>query len=490
MKNAFPMSGGFWRGAAKSPGRLVRYSPMEAATPALQPVRILVVDDEENIRLTLSMCLEADGHCVTAVGTVQGALVEVSRRAFDLIFLDLRLGVDNGLDLIPRLLAENPWAKIVVITAYASVETAVEAMKRGATDYLPKPFTPAQVELVTRNVADRRRLEARVESLQEALGGADPDAELPCVSASMRLALETAKRVAASTATVLIQGEPGVGKGRIARAMHAWSNRGRGPFGAISCHGLSAEALETELFGVSSHEAPDLPADRRGRVVFCDGGTLVLHDIAELPVYLQPKVLRLLRDKEYERANDLTSRRADVRVLATTSVDLRQAVERGDFRADLLLAVDVVTIEVPPLRERPEDIGFLAERYLAHYARESGRQVIGFTPDALDALLKHSYPGNTRELRNLVERAILLCEGERIGLEHLPPNLLNMEAYRVGDLVSLEKISDLHIRRVLASTRSFEAAASVLGINSITLWRRRKRYGLKAAPPGNGAETS
>jgi NtrC-family two-component system response regulator AlgB len=448
-------------------------------------LRILIVDDEENIRLTLSLCLEADGHQVSTAGTVQAALVEVSQRAFDLIFLDLRLGLDNGLDLIPTLLAENPWSKIVVITAYASVETAVEAMKRGAADYLPKPFTPAQVQLVTEKVADRRKLEAKIESLQQALGR-DPEADFPTASATMRRTLEMARRVAASSATLLIRGEVGVGKGRLARAIHGWSGRAAGAYGSMSCHGVATDALEVELFGVSSHDAPSAPATRRGRAAFCDGGTLVLHEIADLPLSLQPKLLRLLHDKEYERANDLTARRADVRVVATTSVDLHEQARQGHFRPDLLLAVDVVTIEIPPLRDRPDDIRILAERFLAHFAKESGRNVAAFDRDASDALMKHSYPGNVRELRNLIERAVLLCDRDQISLEHLPPNLLNAEAYRVGDLVSLEKISDLHIRRVLACTRNYEAAATVLGINSITLWRRRKRYGVKASPPANG----
>jgi NtrC-family two-component system response regulator AlgB len=449
---------------------------------AIGPLSILVADDEENIRLTLSLCLEAEGHRVEVAGNVQAALMHVSRRAFDLIFLDLRLGLETGLDLIQRLLAENPWTKIVVITAYASVETAIEAMKRGATDYLPKPFTPAQVQLVTEKVAERRRLEVKLQALQQAIGE-DPEANLPCESACMRQALETAQRVAVSNSALVIRGEVGVGKGRLARMIHAWSGRSPGAYAAVSCGTTSAETLEAELFGVSSYSEPAAAPGHRGRIAFCEGGTLVLHDVVDLPRQLQPKLVRLLRDHEYERVDDLTGRRADVRVIATSSVNLHEAALSGSFRQDLLLAMDVVTIEIPPLRDRPEDVRLLAERFLAHFARESGRGVTGFSPDALDALAKHSYPGNARELRNLVERAVLLCDGPVIRLEHLPPNLLNAEAYRVGDLVSLEKISDLHIRRVLASTRSYEAAANVLGINSITLWRRRKRYGLTALPP-------
>lgn len=459
---------------------------MEAASPPSHGLRVLIVDDEESIRLPLSLSLRSDGHQVTAVATVQASLVEVSHRAFDLIFLDLRLGVDNGLDLIPRLLAENPWAKIVVIASYASVETAVEAMKRGATDYLPKPFTGAQVRLVTRTLAERRELEHRLQTLQSMLED-DPDAGMPTVSTSMRQAIELARRVARSTAPLLIKGEVGAGKDRMARAIHAWSGRSRSAFAAVSCGGLSAENLELELFGVSAQDAPEAPRAHRGRAAFCDGGTLVLHEIGQAPLSLQPKLLRFIRDREYERVNDVTSRRVDVRVIGTTTEDLSGAARRGTFRPELLLAVDVVSIEIPPLRARPDDVRLLADRYLAFYAHANRRPAVGFSPDAIDALTRHSYPGNLRELRNLIERAVLLCEGERIGLEHLPSNLLNSHAYAVGDLVSLQKISDLHIARVLASTRSYEAAAAVLGINSITLWRRRKRYGAAFDKPAGAA---
>jgi NtrC-family two-component system response regulator AlgB len=445
-------------------------------------LRVLIVDDEENIRLLLSGCLVADGYRVATARTLDAALAEVTQRAFDLIFVDPRLGDEAGMDLVARLLSENPWSKIVVLGANASIGTAVDAMKRGAADFLAKPVTPDEVRMVVAKLGERRRLEAKVESLQQALGG-DPEDDLPCASASMRHALEVARRVAPSSATLLIHGEMGVGKGRLARAIHAWSGKPAPAYASLSCHGATADSLDVELFGLSKQLDLDAPPAKRGRVAFCDGGTLVLHEVADMPLSLQPKLLRLLHDKEYERVNDLTCRRANVRVVATTTADLHEAARHGAFRPDLLLAVDVVTIEIPPLRDRPDDIRLLADLFLAHFARESRRHVTGFTNDAMDALLKHSYPGNVRELRNLVERAILLCDRDRISLEHLPPNLLNTDPYHVGDLVSLDKISDMHIRRVLACTRSYEAAANVLGINSITLWRRRKRYGLAATPP-------
>jgi NtrC-family two-component system response regulator AlgB len=368
---------------------------------------------------------------------------------------------------------------VIVITAYASIDTAVEAIKRGAADYLPKPFTPAQVALVTSKVAEQRAMERKFEALKAASGGDDPEADFPTADPAMQRALDLAHRVAGSNATVLIQGELGTGKERLARAIHSWSARANGPFVPASCQSSSPAHLEEELFGISSAEAPNASPGQRGKIAFSEGGTLILKDIADMPLVLQPRVTRLLHDKEYERRNDFTPRRADVRVVVTSSIDLRAAAARGAIRADLLLAVDVVAVDIPPLRERRADIPLLAERYLAHLGRQHGRRTIAFSTDAMDALRKHAYPGNSRELRNLIERAVLICTGDQIELRHLPANLLNSPGvYSIGDLVALETITDLHIRRVLASTRSFESAASILGINSITLWRRRKKYGI------------
>ncbi|MGA3067543.1 MAG: sigma-54 dependent transcriptional regulator [Tepidisphaeraceae bacterium] len=447
----------------------------------IAPLRILIIDDESNIRLQLSLCLEAAGHHVVGHGNIHDALAEASWQAFDLIFLDLRLGTDNGLDFIPRLLAENPWTRVVVITAYASVDTAVEAMKRGASDYLAKPFTPAQVDFVTRKVAERRLLERRVEALQLALGDMDPEADLASASPAMERALELARRAATSQATVLIRGELGTGKGRLARAIHEWSKRAKAPFATVHCHAAAPDLLEMELFGVSPKDHRDSPHDAPGWIQFCDGGTLFLEEVGDLPPSLQPKVLRLLRDKEYERFNEFKPRPANVRVVATTSVDLRNAVEHLRFLPDLHLALSVVHIDIPPLRQRPEDVQRLAMRYLTYFARENHRTIVGFNPRAWEVLTKYSWPGNVRELRNVVERAVIMCKSDNIELEHLPPNLLTgPTAYSIGDLVPMDTVQELHIRGVVASTRSIRSAAEVLGIHPDTIVRRLKRTGLDA----------
>jgi NtrC-family two-component system response regulator AlgB len=452
-------------------------------TPStLGGLRILIVDDEANIRTQLSLCLESDGHHVVAHGSIGEALIEASWQAFDLVFLDVRLGMDNGLDFIPRLLAESPWAKVVVITAYASVDTAVESMKRGAADYLAKPFSPQQVRLVTQKVAQRRMLERRVEAMQLALGGIDPESDLPTANPAMARAIELAKQVANSQATILIRGELGTGKGRLARAIHEWSSRAAAPFATALCQTTATEMLDAELFGLSLKDRHDALGEAPGWVEFCDGGTLHLEEIGDTPPSLQPKLLRLLRDREYERHNDFKMRQTNVRVVATTTSDLEHAVRRGRFRPDLLLALDVVKIDLPPLRQRTEDIRLLAGRYLAHFGRESHRAIGGFTSAAIDALEKHSWPGNARELKNVIERAVLVCKEDEIGIEHLPANLLNSPcSYSIGDLVPLEIIEDLHIRKVVASTRTIASAANVLGVHSGTIIRRMKRFGRDTA---------
>jgi len=442
------------------------------------PLRILIIDDESNIRIQLSLCLKAAGHHVVGHGNIHDALAEVSWQVFDLIFLDLRLGTDNGLDFIPRLMAENPWTSVVVITAYASVDTAVEAMKRGACDYLAKPFTPAQVDFVTRKVAERRLLERRVEALQIALGDMDPEADLATASPAMERTLDLARQAASSQATVLIRGEPGTGKGRLARAIHAWSKRNKAPLATVHCQASVPDALEAKLFGLSLKEQRESPHEIPGWVHFCDEGTLLLEDVGDLPPSLQPKLLRLLRDKEYERFNDFKTRTANVRIVATTSVDLQHAVRHRRFLAELLLALEVVHIDIPPLRQRPEDVQMLAMRYLIYFGRENHRAIAGFKPQAWEVLSKHSWPGNVRELRNVVERAVIMCKSDFIELAHLPPNLLNVPAAcSVGDLVSMETVQELHIRGVVASTRSIRSAAAVLGMHPDTVVRRLRRNG-------------
>ena len=454
---------------------------MSDTTPRAEyPLSILIVDDEINIRKTLSFCLEGLGHKVVAVSNAADAKAESSRHSFDMGFVDLRLGSERGLDLIPELLAESPWLKIVVITGYATIDTAVQSMKSGSTDYLPKPFTPSQVRHLTEKIAELRKLELKVAGLQETLGRTSQDVDFTgSNSPEMQRAIHLAQQVATTDATVLACGESGTGKGVLVKAIHGWSPRAAKPFGTVSCPSLSSELLESELFGHVKGAFTTAVRDNPGRIAMCEGGTLFLDEIGDLPIAIQPKLLRFLQEREYERVGEQLTRRADIRVITATNVDLDRAVKEGRFREDLLYRLNVITIEIPPLRRRAEDIVPMAERMLAFFTRAHTRKVLGFTAEAQAALKNHPWPGNVRELRNVIERCAILATKEWIGPELLPGSSAAPQADPgVGAMVPLDKLEELHIRRVLAGTKSLDEAAEVLGIDAATLWRRRKKYGI------------
>jgi len=450
-----------------------------AASTVPSPLEILIVDDEINLRKTLLVHLESEGHRVVAVSNVRDALAEAARKSFDLAFIDLRLGVDSGLDLIPQLRAAMPGLKIIVITAYASIDTAVEAIRRGAVDYVPKPFTPDQIRIAVQKVLDVRSLEQRITALQEDLLRTHPEIDFSTSDPAMLRAVDMARQAAVTEATILLRGESGTGKTFLGRAIHGWSGRADRPFGLLSCPSFSAELLESELFGHRKGAFTGAVRDNPGRIAASEGGTLLLDEIGDLPASLQPKLLRFVQDKEFERVGDVVTRKADVRLIAATNLDLEAAIKSGRFREDLYYRLAVIQIEIPPLRKRPADIPRLAERLLAHYSGKYHRTFLGFTEEALAALRCYSWPGNVRELSNVLERAALLARTERIGIESLPAILGKGGADpNLGDPLSLERIEEEHIRRILAGAKSLQEAAAILGIDQATLWRRRKKYGI------------
>lgn len=444
-----------------------------------QGLNVLIVDDEANIRKTLTICLESRGHRVIAVSNGKDARVETDRQVFDLAFVDLRLGTENGLDLIPSILGTCPWIKIVVITAYASIDTAVEAMRRGATDYIPKPFTPEQVQLVTDRVATVRGMEQRIATLKEDLERLHPEVSFTSQHPGMQRAVELARQVAASEAVVLLRGPSGTGKTVLARAIHGWSHRTDKPFGTISCPTLTPELLESELFGHVKGAFTGALRDNPGRVAACEGGTLFLDEIGDLPLTLQPKLLRFIQDREYERVGDQRTRRADVRIITATNTDLDKAVQTGRFREDLYYRLNVIQIDLPPLSDSPDDVEMLARNMLEFFGAQNHKVLRGFSDMAIKALRQYAWPGNIRELRNAVERAAILCTGDIVQIEHLPTSIAPYTPpLQLGDHVSLKKIEEYHIRRVVASTKTLQEAANILGVDQATLWHKRKQYGI------------
>ncbi len=442
-------------------------------------MNIMVVDDEANIRKTLSYCLAAEGHRVISVSNPADAVEEAKRRSFDIAFVDLRLGEENGMDLIPVLVSDSSWTKIIVITAHASIESAVEAMKRGATDYIEKPFTPDQIKLLTRRIGRIRELETQIASLKEDMQRLGPEARLQSRNAGMQRVIETARKAAPSEAIVLLCGESGTGKSVFARAIHHWSGRAAKPMAVVACPAVPAELLESELFGHVKGAFTGAVNDNSGRIAACEGGTLFLDEIGDMAPPVQAKLLHFIQDKEYERLGDSVSRKADVRIIAATNADLEKRVAEGRFREDLFYRLNVISLTVPPLREHPEDIMPLAMDFLAHFRHTNHKSILGFTEEAEKLLMSHSWPGNVRELRNTVERAVILGSGERISKDDLPVNIApTLVTPGIGDMVPLSAVEELHIRRVMAKTSSLQEAAGVLGIDQATLWRRRKTYGI------------
>jgi NtrC-family two-component system response regulator AlgB len=462
--------------------RSIRGAKVETLKSGSLPVtrlRVLVVDDEKNIRATLSLCLEQMGCTVTAVPLPEAALAALRQQPYDLAFLDLRLGESNGLDLIPKLLTINAGLQVIVITAYATIDTAVDAIKRGATDYLPKPFTPQQIRHVVEQSLKQRDFRMRLSELEGRLQEATPAIDLETDSPKIRAILEVAAKAAASDAPVLLRGESGTGKSVLARLIHSMSPRKTHSFIVVNCPTLSEELLASELFGHAKGAFTGAVRDQAGRVEAAEGGTLFLDEIGEITPSLQAKLLRFLEDKEFERIGENKTRHADVRTVAATNRNLDEHVQKGLFREDLLYRLNVIDLQLPALRERPEDILRLARRFLLFFAKAARRRPPELSKAAEDALLAYAWPGNIRELRNAVERAVILWPAQVIEPEAFPPQIgtraVSREPQLGGDF-SLDEIEREHIRGVVARAPTLEDAATILKIDGSTLWRKRKKY--------------
>lgn len=449
------------------------------------PWSALVIDDDAGIRQSLRLCLEAMGAQVLGVGSPAAAIDALERATYDVIFLDLWLGQASGLDLLPKIRTRQPSAGIIVVTAFASYDTAVQAMRQGATDYLPKPFTPDQVRVATRRVLETQRLQREVRALRAQVDAQQPDASpwLQTRDPNLRSLLDQARRVAPTDATVLLRGDSGTGKNVFARWLHHQSARADKPLVLVHCPALTNDLMSSALFGHRKGAFTGATEDVVGKVEEAQRGTLLLDEIGDLSADAQARLLRFLHDRTYERLGDPQERRADVRVIAATNRPLEDLVEQGTFREDLLYRINVFTLELPPLRERREDILPLVRHHLSMLwpHRREGPAPVDLSETTQAALLRHPWPGNLRELRNAVERATILgsppLQPQDFGLT-APEGAGEAASPRIGDQVSLQEIEREHIARIIATSPTLEAAARVLGIDATTLQRKRRRYGL------------
>jgi NtrC-family two-component system response regulator AlgB len=445
-------------------------------------VRILVVDDEESIRKMLRMCLEGAGYEVVLAPTGEAGVAAAKRSPPDLALVDLRLGGMDGIAVTRALAHDAPAASVILMTAYATIDNAVDAMRAGATDYLPKPFTPAQVLHVVQKALDAARMRVELAELQRATARG-VRVRLDTQSAAMKEALTVATRVAATEATVLLSGETGTGKGVIARYIHAHSARSARPFVTLNCAVVAPTLLESELFGHAKGAFTSADTARVGHVEAAASGTIFLDEIGDLPREAQGKLLRLLEEHEYVRIGETEPRRSEARVIAATHRDLKAAVASGAFRDDLFYRLNVVTIRVPSLRERRGDIPALAAAIVSDLSAQHRREPLRIDATAMDALTAYGWPGNVRELANVLERAVILAAGDTITPDLLPEELRAIAPVRPSttsdDDESLEAAERRHVMAVLARHPTLDAAAKALRIDPSTLYRKRERYGLR-----------
>jgi NtrC-family two-component system response regulator AlgB len=440
---------------------------------------ILIVDDEKNIRSHLATYVRGLGHRAETAADGAEALAVLARLDAEVIFTDVRMAGMDGIELLREMRRRRPDAVVVLMTAYATVRGAVEAMREGAHDYLVKPFDLDEVGLLLDRLLEVRGLRRENRELRRAV---DAPPLLESENPAMRRVLATARQVADSDATVLLTGESGTGKSVLARAIHGWSPRSAGPFVVVACSTLSDHLLESELFGHVRGAFTGAWKDHPGRIETAKGGTMFLDEIAELQPELQGKLLRFLEDRRFERVGDTTTREVDVRIVAATNRDLESEVRAGRFRQDLFYRLNVVGITLPPLRARPEDLPVLLDHVLATLAARNRRSGVVIEPAARSALRSYAWPGNVRELVNALERALVLSAGGTIRASDLPDHVLAPAAAAsvtaAGVNVSLEELQRRHVSAVLAESATLEEAAARLGINPTTLWRMRKRWRL------------
>jgi two-component system, NtrC family, response regulator AlgB len=440
--------------------------------------RLLIVDDERNIRVSLAAFFQSLGHDARTAASAREAHAMIEQGAFDVVLTDFRMAEMNGLELLVEVKRRRPETQVVLMTAYATVENAVAAMKAGAFDYVTKPFSLDQIQPIVERALQMQRLQAENRALRNAI---DEAPLLDSRSPAMVRLLEVARQAAASDATILLTGASGTGKNVLARQIHRWSPRRERPFIVVNCTTLSEELLESELFGHVRGAFTGAVKDKPGRLEAADGGTVFLDEIADLSGELQTKFLRFVQEQSFERVGGDRTIHVDIRIIAASNRDLNAEVVARRFREDLFYRLNVITLAVPPLRERREDILLLAESMLEAASVRNRRPPMRLAPETAAALQNYGWPGNVRELRNAIERAAVLCSRDVINPDDLPDSLFREQGQapaEAGPKVSLDEVEREHILRVLSQSATLEEAAATLGINVTTLWRRRKRYGI------------
>ncbi len=442
-------------------------------------MNVLLVDDEPNVLKTLTICLVSMQLDVTACKSPNEALDVLRERSdFDIAFLDLKMYPIDGIELMRRIHEIDPGITVVIITAHGTVDTAVEAIKKGAYDYLQKPFDLEQLRRFIEKTlryhelkSENGRLRSQLERLQ---GG---DAEIITRNQAVQELIALAERVADTPLSVLVEGESGTGKELFASLIHRRSSRARHQLVRVNCAALPENLLESELFGHAKGAFTGAHKDRLGRFELADKGTIFLDEVGELPLQLQSKLLRVLQSHEFERLGESTTRRVDVRVIAATNRDLVAEIAAGRFREDLYYRLNAVRIKIPPLRERPEDIALLAQHFIDKYV-PADRKGLRMSVEALAAISGYPWKGNVRELENAISRAVFLARGAEIMVGDLPDEFKGLAGSAAQSSLTLEAMERDHIARVIAESRSFEEAARKLDIDAATLWRKRRKYNL------------
>jgi len=433
---------------------------------------VILVDDEQNILKTVKICLDAAGFEVVSFTNPLDALDAIRQKSFDLAFYDLKMQPMDGMQLLEETRKLSPGTTIVMMTAHGSIDSAVEAIKKGAFDYIQKPFEFTELNHFADRVYTHHMLQSEVKKLREELHGRRGAGEIITRSPAVKSVLDMAIQVAPGAITVLIEGESGTGKELLAHMIHENSPRADHPFVQVNCAALPETLLEGELFGHVKGAFTGAMKDRQGRFDAADGGTVFLDEVGEMHAKTQVKLLRFLQSREFERVGESVTRKVDVRVIAATNRDLEDAVRSGNFREDLFYRLNPVRLKLPPLRERVEDVPLLVQ----HFLKKGGSEGEVST-EVMSALTAYPWKGNVRELENVIERAMLLSRGEAIHMQHLPEEF-QFIGKESSVALSMDEVERQHIIKVLRIARDLDEAASILRIDPATLWRKRKKYNL------------